>query len=36
MSVSKVKIVGLAENKELENILRFDDFIKEENKKEEM
>ena len=34
MSVSKVKIVGLAENKELENILRFDDFIKEENKKD--
>ena len=35
MSVSKVKIVGLAENKELENILRFDDFIKEENRREE-
>ena len=35
MSVSKMKIASLAENRKQENILRFDDFIKEENRREE-
>lgn len=35
MNVSKVKIAGLAENRKLENIMKFDDFIKKENRREE-
>ena len=35
MSVSKVKIAGIAENRKLENIMKFDDFIKKENRREE-